>query len=90
MGLGFPLDIPYYFAAGQGNKFNLKPDVEIEFDLIPDFRGRYPRFEATQIEPLEAGSLRYDFTENFSKFIFYVSYRNSILHIHITYSFPNL
>jgi len=64
MGLGYPLDIPYYFAAGQGNKFNLKPDDEIEFDLVPDFRGRFPRFEATQIEPLEAGSLRYEFSDN--------------------------
>lgn len=60
----YGLDIPYNFAAGKGNKFNLKPDDEIEFDLIPDHRGRFPPFEATQIEPLEAGSLRYDFSDN--------------------------
>lgn len=62
--LGSKMLIPYYFPAGQGNKFNLQPQDEIEFDLVPYYRGQMLRYEATQIEPLEAGSLRYEFNDN--------------------------
>lgn len=63
MGLGYPVEIPYYCDAVQGNRLNLKEDDEIEFDLI----GRLPRFEATQIEPLETGSLKFKFDENLDR-----------------------